>query len=564
YPLRMKKLTRPNCKIPLVRQKKGIFTLQEMIEQSCKAYGDNLAYSITRESGIYKLSFNEVLKLVKKFAMHLHCLGLKKGDHIAILGENCPEWVISFFAVNWIGGVSIPLDAKAKSEELKFILNFSDTKAVISSNSFSEKLKSIKESVTKLELILEFKDIEKICEKYREGIEKSDSKPDDLCDILFTSGTTGNPKGVMLTNKNIMSNVEDMYSFLDISVGDTAFSVLPIHHAYERTCGILATFYSGVHLFFSRSVKPREMLEDLQNSKPTIWLNAPLILEKLYYRVNKELESQKGLKGLIIKILPKKIIGKKVRKTLGLEKIRFIFCGGAALSANISKGLKQFGFPVIQGYGLSETSPLISANPPSRPKNESVGMIVESDEVEIRNIDNDGNGEIWVKGPNIMKGYYKNEEATKEIFEGEWLDTGDVGYFDLSSYLYINGRKKNIIVTKGGKNIYPEEIEELLTKSRLIAEALVFSPDDSRVQAIIYPDFEEINFIYKKEFNLKNREGLLELIDGEIKNVNKGLQSYKRINYFAIRLEEFPKTTTRKIKRFCFNNIKLNDNRGFI
>lgn len=402
-----------------------------------------------------------------------------------------------------------------------------------------------------------FQEIEALGSKYLEGINKITVNPNDLCEILFTSGTTGNPKGVMLTNKNIMSNVEDIYSFLDLKKGDTAFSILPIHHAYEKTCGLLATFYSGVHVYYSRSIKPREMLEDMQDAKPTVWINTPLVLEKLFQRMQKEIHNQKGMKKLLMNILPKKIIGRKIKKQLGLDNIRMIVSGGAALPDRVSTGLENLGFPLIQGYGLSETAPLISANPPLKPKNKSVGMIIESDEVEIRNLDEEGNGEIWVKGPNIMKGYYNNEEATKETISGEWLNTGDVGYFDEESFLYITGRKKNIIVTKGGKNIYPEEIEEALLKSIFIAEAFVFSPDDNTIQTIVYPDPDETS-------ELENKDELWNLINIEIKNINATLQPHKRINNFAIRLEEFPKTTTRKIKRFCFKDIVLNKEMKFL
>lgn len=552
----MKKLTSPKRKVPSIRQKKSISTIQGMVEQSCEEYKDSPAFSIPRDGNIYELTYSEVFGLVKKLANYLQDHGLKKGDHIAILGENCPEWGISYFAINWIGAVAIPLDARGEEKNLEFILKFSDSKAIILSNTFLETAKKIQSSYSELKTVIEFQNIKSLASKYEEGIEKNHSNTNDLCEILFTSGTTGNPKGVMLTNGNLMSNVENIYSFLDLREGDIAFSILPIHHAYEKTCGLLATFHSGVHVFYSRSIKPKEMLEDLKKAKPTVWINTPLVLEKLIQRIQRELASQKGLKKLILRILPKKTIGKKIKKQMGLENIRLIVSGGAALPLWVANGLRDFGFPVIQGYGLSETAPLISANPPSNPKNKSVGMIIDSDEVEIRDLDELGNGEIWVKGPNIMKGYYKNNEATQDVFSGDWLNTGDVGYLDEDSYLYITGRKKNIIVTKGGKNIYPEEIEETLLKSIIIAEALVFSPDDSSIQAIIYPEPEDINF--------NDKDKLWNLMNSEIRKINKTLSADKRIIFFAIRLTEFPKTTTRKIKRFCFKDINLNETAKFL
>lgn len=560
----MKKITRPLRKIPVIREKPGLQTVQKMLEYSCATHSNHKAFSINKNGVVNSFTFNEVLLHVKKFAEHLLNKGLKKGDHIAILGENCPEWAISYFAVNWIGGVAIPLDSKAGVDEIKFILEFSDSKAMIMSDSFAEKASEINKSEGNLKYLINFQDIEKSAALYNDGIDSAETAPDDLCDILFTSGTTGNPKGVMLTNKNIMSNVEDIYSFLDLNTKDTAFSILPIHHSYERTCGLLATFYSGVHIFFARSIKPREMLEDIKLAKPTVWVNTPLVLEKLLLRIQRELKSQKGIKKLIVSMLPGKIIGKKIRKQLGLENIRLVVCGGAALGEFISDGMKKFGFPLIQGYGLSEASPLVSANPPSRPRNKSVGMIIESDEVEIRDPDIEGNGEIWVKGPNIMKGYFKNESETgKTLVEG-WLNTGDIGYIDDESYLYITGRKKNVIVTKGGKNIFPEEIEEKLLKSPLISEALVFSPDDSQIQAIIFPDLDEINFSKNSSYDFSCKNEILEILDNEIKALNKTLLSHKKIARFAVRSEEFPKTTTRKIKRFCFKDMDLRNLNKFL
>jgi long-chain acyl-CoA synthetase len=311
-------------------------------------------------------------------------------------------------------------------------------------------------------------------------------------------------------------------------------------------------------VFYARSIKPREMLEDLYMASPTIWLNAPLILEKLYLRINKEISGQLGFKGIVMRVLPKRIIGKTIKKKLGLEKIKLIICGGASLPTWVSRGLEQLGFPIVQGYGLSEASPLISVNPPSKPKNESVGMIIESDEVEIRDSDRDGNGEIVVRGPNIMKGYYNNENATKEVLmPNGWLYTGDVGFFDDEGYLYITGRKKFLIVTRGGKNLSPEELEEKLMKSHFIEEALVFSPDDKTIQALIYPNIEEVGKRLGAIGLAVSDENVWELIKADIRKINHQLEAYKRISNFAIRYEEFPKTTTRKIRRHLIENIFL-------
>lgn len=554
----MKKLNKPIRKIHTVRNPYGIKTISEMIENSVDRYGDNTAYLIPRNNNIHKFSYGEVLEYVKRIGRYLKELGIGKGDNIAILGENRPEWSISYFAVSWIGATAVPLDPRASMESHKFILGFSAAKAIFLSAPYLPNVRPMLDELEGLKHMIIMESFDDIYGKYSRGVERECISDQELLAILFTSGTTGNPKGVMLTHKNVMSNVEDMYKILDLSPDDRAFSVLPLHHSYECTCGFLGSFYNGSSVFYARSVKPREMLEDLYIASPTIWLNAPLILEKLYLRIDKEISAITGLKGILVGALPKKIIGRKIKKRLGLEKIKLIICGGASLPSWVSKGLEQYGFPIVQGYGLSETSPLVSVNPPSRPKNDSVGMIIESDEVEIRDTDEDGNGEIVVSGPNIMKGYYNNENATRDVLMSDgWLYTGDIGFFDDEGYLYITGRKKFLIVTPGGKNLSPEELEEGLTKSNYIEEALVFSPDDKTIQALIYPNFEQVSRRLEAMGLVVSDENVWELIKAEIRRMNHHLEAYKRISNFAIRFDEFPKTTTRKIRRHLFANIFL-------
>lgn len=554
----MRKLTKPTRKIDTVRKPLGITTVNQMLEMSAEKHGDRTAYLIPRDNFIYKISFNQVMENVKRLARYFKDLGLGFGDNIALLGDNRPEWGISYFTITWIGATVIPLDARASIESYKFVLGYSSTRAIIVDASHSSDIHSIAHELTELKHIIIMENFEEIINRYSNGIEGENISEDQILQILFTSGTTGNPKGVMLTHKNIMSNVEDMYSIIELNPEDRAFSILPIHHSYECTCGLIGPFYNGTSVFYSRSIKPREMLEDLKTATPTIWLNAPLILEKFYLRITKELYNQRGIKSIFASSLPKGFIGKMIKKNLGLDKIKYIVCGGAALPSWVSTGLEELGFPILQGYGLSETSPLVSVNPPANPKNMSVGMIIQSNEVEIRDIDSEGNGEIVVKGPNVMKGYYKNEDATKGVLtEHGWLLTGDQGYFDEEGYLYVTGRKKFLIVTSGGENVSPEELEEKLTRSKYIEEALVFSPDDKSIQALIFPNREEVLNRLGSLGEEGSTENIWNLIKSEIRRINQDLEAYKKINNFAIRLEEFPKTTTRKIKRHLFKNLNL-------
>ncbi len=554
----MSKYTKPKHKIPAFKESPPIQTISEMIEFTVNQNAENIAFLTPRDGDLYQLTYYQVLDRIKKLARHLRDLGIGKGDHVAIIGENRPEWGISFFAVSWIGAVAIPLDAGASLSDYKFIMDFSSTKALILSGSFYKGIKSISEELKSLKHLILMDQMDDITNKYSMGIEKKDIGPDDLLEILFTSGTTGDPKGVMLSHGNIMSNVSDISKVIEYGPTDRAFSILPIHHCYECTAGLISPFSSGMSIFYARGLKPRELLEDLKAAKPTIWLNTPLLLEKLYLKIEKELSSQKGFKKLITKALPNSLIGKKIKQNLGLERSRLIVSGGAALPAWISDGFKKYGIDVIQGYGLSEASPLISVNPPGKSKSGSIGMIIPSVEVEIRDIDSEGNGEIVARGPNIMKGYYNNQASSDEILTSDgWLLTGDIGYFDKDGYLYITGRKKFVIVTKGGKNVFPEEIEEKLTKSVYIEEALVFSPNDVDIQALIYPNMDEVINKLESLGNQLSDENIRELIKAEVRNANRTLQSYKKIRDFAIRQEEFPKTTTRKIKRFLFKDLEI-------
>ena len=548
----MKKFTRAAKRLPSMRKGKGIATIQRMLETKSSVHGGRTAYRARRNDlSIRSVSFGEVFELSRRLAARLGSLGLRKGDHVAVVGENSPEWAISYFAVLWAGATVVPLDSRATERSLKRVLELSDSRFLIASPGFRETLgreKGIEAAVP----------MEEAAESpgRAEGRAAANTVgPGHAADIVFTSGTTGDPKGVVLSHRNIMSSVESMYGAFPIERTDTAFSILPIHHVYERICGILLSFYCGQTVFFSRSLKPGEMLADLRAANPTVWLNTPLVLEKLLRRIEQTRE-----KSFLARCLPAKLFGKMARRRLGLSRLRFIVSGGAALSENVREGLEKYGFPLIQGYGMSETSAVVTANPFSEPRNSSCGMIIEGGEVEIRNVDVEGNGEICVRGPNVMEGYYKDREATGEILSADgWLRTGDLGYFDRDGYLYVTGRKKSVIVTKGGKNISPEEIEEKLAALEEIEEAVVFSPDDMRIQAIVFPSSRGPG-----GHNVPGDGEIWEVLHREIRRLNRTLEPHKRISRFAVATGELPKTTTRKVKRYLFTGTDIGRAEKFV
>ncbi len=553
----MKRLTRTDKRLPSIRSGAHMTTIQQMLEKKSSLYADKTAYSTRKEDlSVSSLTFSEVFRLFTEFSAHLKTLGLERREHVAIVGENSPQWAISYFAAIWAGAIVVPLDARARTEHIKQVLALSDSRFLIASGGFAEALGN----TGAVEHVIQMDNILEIQTNSEETVPAEKLEPEDIADIVFTSGTTGNPKGVMLSHGSIMSCLGTLYRAFPITDEDTAFSILPIHHVYERIAGILLSFYCGQRVFFARSIKPREMLSDLKVARPTIWLNTPLILERLLQRIE-----QGKAKNFLTRALPSKLFGKMAKKRLGLDRLKLIVSGGAALSEAASEGLEKYEFPLLQGYGMSETSAVISANPFSKPKNASGGMVLENTEVEIRDVDSEGIGEICARGPNIMDGYYKNLTATREILSDDgWLRTGDLGYFDHEGYLYITGRKKSVIVTRGGKNISPEEIEEKLTPLETVEEAIVFSPDDERIQAVIFPEAEGVSKKLGQPPQHGDDERIWDILKGQITELNRRLEPHKRISHFAVAREELPKTTTRKVKRYLFRDMDIPKTTKFI
>jgi long-chain acyl-CoA synthetase len=532
-----------------------------MFERSAKEYSNRVMSKIKRGGVWREYTFGEVLGYVRKMAEYLKEKGIKKGDFVALVSENRPEWGWGYLAIQWAGGTVIPLDARLTDVERRFLMDFAGVKGVICSRDYLMEMEEAKKEL-KFDFILSMEDLDKIFEKYK-GIDRVELNEEDLAEILFTSGTTGSPKGVMLTHKNIMSDLEGLYQIIDVNENDVFFSILPLHHVYECTGGFLAPIYVGASVAYASSLRPNVMLEEMREIRPTVWLTVPLILEKIYQKILKTLNEQKGVKKVLINLIKtfaKERLSKRIKASLGLDRVRYVISGGAALPEWVSKGLEDLGFPILQGYGLSETSPILTLNPPHSPRNKSVGLPIPGVEIRLFEVNERGEGEIAAKGPMVMKGYYKNEKATKEVFYDGWFLTGDIGYFDEDGYLYITGRKKAVIVTKGGKNIYPEEIENKLTESPYIEEVLVFgaiNPEtgEEEVQALVYPNLDEVRSVAHKMGRVPDDDFIYELISKEIERLSKDLAPYKRIKRFALRYEEFPKTTTRKIKRHLFEGV---------
>ncbi|MEN3044958.1 MAG: AMP-binding protein [Candidatus Hydrothermales bacterium] len=540
---------------------------------------DNMFSRIKRGDTFQVFTYSKALEMIKSIGGYLKSRGFRKGDRAAILGENMPEWGISYLGIQWAGGVCVPLDARASQSDWEHFLRHSESKFIFVSKKFVDDILEIRDKVESLVEIISFPESDGKVSSFSDVVLFKDKlevpvdrDPNDLAIILYTSGTTGTPKGIMLSHKNVILNIEAVLKIFDFNETDHLFSVLPLHHVFEGTCGFLAPLYVGAKITYARSLKPSEILEDLRETEPTVFLTVPLLLEKLYLGIMKNIKNLSLPKKGLFKVMSSlshlldpitgrkasRVLFKTVREKMGFKRIKYIISGGAALPTWVGVGFLRLGFPIYQGYGLSETSPVVSVNPPKgKNKINSVGPPIPGVEVKIMEPDENGIGEIAVKGDIVMLGYYKDKKATERVFREGWFLTGDLGYIDKDGYIYITGRKKSVIVTKGGKNIYPEEIEEKLLESSIIKECLVLAKIHPKTKteilhAIIYPDYEEIDN-RAKQMNVDVTEDLInDWVSKEIEEVNKKLAEYKKVKSFSLRDEEFPKTTTQKIKRYLF------------
>ena len=537
-------------------------TLQSLIERLRDNHPDVVAFRIKRDGDYVEFTRGEVAQRAAVLGAHLASLGVQPGDRVGLLSDNQPEWGMAYLSIVGHGMTAVPIDRLLKPGEYQRILVDSGARAIIVSGGFIEDVRKIKDSLPNLEHILHLEDT---VHQEQNGVAPDYvADPDDLAVLIYTSGTTGQPKGVMLSHKNIMTNVVSCTQSISFSRGDNFLSVLPMHHTFECTAGFLAPIYEGAAVTYVGSLKSRDIIDTMRDTQATIMLAVPLLYEKMHAGILRKIKTQPphlktilNLSMSVVKVAEKfnKKIGRAVFRSLrekgGFGSIRFFISGAAALPPEVAQGFERLGMVILQGYGLTEASPVVSVNQFDSPKHDSVGRLISGVEVKVLNPDETGVGELMVRGDNVMLGYYKNTEATAEVLKDGWLYTGDSGWVDEDGHIHIAGRLKNVIVTKAGKNIYPEEIEGELLLSPYIAEVLVFgavkaSSGEEYVKAIVVPDYK-----YLEQENMDTDEAFLTaLLDQEIRERCANLADYKRVKEFELRKEEFPKTSTRKIKRF--------------
>jgi long-chain acyl-CoA synthetase len=618
-------------------------TLKDILENSAARFGDKAALLKKSANQWQPITYKELLGMVKDFGTSLINMGMAKGDRIALLTHNCPEWVISYYAIVTNNGIVVPIDKELKPQEIRHILEDSGAKTIIVTKEYLGKIEEICESIPDLKDIVlitdtsrdismpkdlkeemrgiekawltmvrkikqehesEIKEIEKlwlgfeeklkslkvkkdslIIEKQNQFLEFSQGiacattdapdvvyfdelfgnrdliertmNYDDVIAVLYTSGTTGKSKGVMLTNKNIVTNFIGVKHLMQLDDSMRVLSVLPINHVYESTCGVLAPLFLGGTVAFAESLL--KVAQNLNEIKPNFFLGVPALYQALFTRMSAKINS--SVAGRIMNTNPvtRTLITSKIRKELG-GNISFI-SGGASLDPELQKGLRNLGLNIYNGYGITETAPLVAVNSKlGGDRLGSVGKVMPDVEIKIVNPNEDGIGEIWIKGPNVMKGYYNNPQATAEVLTDGWYHSGDLGYTDKDNFLFVMGRMKNLIVTGNGKNIYPEEVEAELVRSPYIEEAMIYAhkpgTTDEEVRAVVYLNQDALD-VYAKEQDLKelSKKDVYSLIRDQIKKFSANLADYKRVREFMIRDEEFPKTSTRKIKRYAVDEV---------
>lgn len=569
---------------PAVKYKESrpITDIRDMILSSTALYPDNVAFYEKENRGAPygKTTYREMTEKMNALGTALVDLGLKD-KRIAIIGANSSRWALSYLATVCGTGVVVPLDKELPAETLEEFITQAQVSAVIFDRKYEEMFRNIKEKNTNMLAVLINMDAAEdsaislswngLVERGRELIAKGDRRfldaeidTDVMSVLLFTSGTTGRSKGVMLSQKNLASDIMLAPTILKVNSYDIFFSVLPVHHTYECTCGFMMPLYKGAAIAYCEGLK--YITKNLEEIKPTMFLGVPAIFEKLYKKIWQNVR-KKGKENTLKKIIGINNKTKKVGINIGKiffkdilavfgGRMRIMICGGAAISPEVLDGIRDFGINAVQGYGLTECAPLAALNPDTAPVASSIGIEFPGIKLEVQDVNEEGIGELCVKGPNVMMGYYQMPEETAEAVQDGWFHTGDLGYIDEQGYAYITGRKKNVIITKNGENVYPEEVEYTLNLSPIIEESMVYQTEaenknDTIIAASIVLDMEGVEEFYGEDMSDEELENLVWEVVDKYNAINP---VYKQIRKINVRKAELKKNTSKKIIRFAEEN----------
>lgn len=553
--------------------------IADILKESARKHGPRLCLRSFSEGDFSTISYEQLDRLASSVAACIISRGIGETDRVCIVSENRPEWAVSYLGILRAGCVIVPLDSLSKPADIRYLVRRAQARMVFCSAKFVKDLEEIRDSGKAPPALVCFdkteglESLEELIAEGEEAIGKDGPSerrvPEDSdAVIIFTSGTTGASKGVVLSHRNICFDVEATVAAVPLDENDRFLSVLPLHHTFESTAGLLAPLSRGASVSYARSVRSKEILADLLACDATVLLLVPLMFEKMALGIKRAvarapLQTRVVAELLLwvsaflrrwLRIEAGSFLLKSLRRKSGMGSLRFAISGAAPLSHDVQAFFGTLGVPILEGYGLTETSPVAAVNRPGHLRPGSVGPPIPGVEMRIDNPDSQGLGEILVRGQNVMKGYLESPEMTSQVLSDGWLRTGDLGRIDADGYLYIGGRSKNVIVTQAGKKIFPEEVEAVLAGSPFIAEVVVMGVKSAtsgreEVHALVYPDFEQLQ-VYAEEQGIKLDEERMEgIIRSEIGRLSARLPDYKRVRNFTLRSEEFPKTSTKKIKR---------------
>lgn len=547
--------------------------LKDMLNKTGILYADRPAYKIKVEEGKYQIyTHKEVRDMINNLGTALINLGLK-GKRIAVIGENRYEWEIAYLSIVCGTGIVVPLDKSLPANELELLIERSDIEAIFYTKKYSDIIQNIKYSEkNKLKHLISmdsdenFEGIYSQKELIREGrklIEEGNNEflnakidPKEMEIMLFTSGTTSKAKVVALSHENICTNLMDIESVLDVTQEDVFLSILPIHHVFECTVGFLFSLYKGAETVFCDGL--RHIVENLNEYHVTVMACVPGIYERIFMMIRKKLDKQGKLEEILkneekyknSSMQKKKEVFKEIHNMLG-GKVKLLISGAAALDKTIEEKYRLLGLNLVQGYGLTETSPVVAVGTNKNYKLGSIGKTVPSVEAKLVDVNDDGIGELVVRGSSVMLGYYENEKVNKKSLQDGWFYTGDLAKIDEEGYIFICGRKKSVIVLKNGKNIFPEEMENLVNKIEGIRESFIFgkiqSNDENNIKINVKIVFDRD--VMKDVYKVEEDEDIYKVLSKKIKEVNQTMPSYKAIRGMILTEEPLIKTTTNKIKR---------------
>jgi long-chain acyl-CoA synthetase len=549
---------------------------KDLIDQSAKLFSNRPAYKLrNKDKTFYEVTHSQFRDDIYSLANSLLKDGYNR-THIAVVGANSYNWSVTYLAVTCSDNVIVPIDKELTADNMMDVIKDSDSTVLFGDKKHIKEISERRDQLPEGYRLICFDDVSiEGVELFKDYIESGKSlynngekllenvtvDPEAITAILFTSGTTGVSKGVCLSQKNICAVVMGAAGCIKVTEEDQLLSILPIHHTYECTVGFLYIIYCGACIGFNQGL--RYITRDLKEIQPTAFITVPLLIEKVHAKIMKKMQEKKGGEFIFkfakaISVATRKIGIKGVDKKLFAEvmntfggRLRLIVTGAAALDPKVAKDFMDMGISLYIGYGLTECAPLVACNNDKVMLPDSIGVPMPGAEVAIYNPDEKGVGEIWVKGPMVMSGYYKNPEATAEVITPDgWFRTGDLGTCDNNNCYRITGRSKNVIVTRNGKNIFPEEVELYINSSPAVAESIVFGDDtgdETLVSAAIYPDMESLQGILGREEISK--DDIRKAVSEAVKETNKKLPNYKKIRSYYISDEEFIKTTTKKIKR---------------